>query len=259
VAGVRLATFNLMHGRSLLDGQVRADRVVEAVARTDADVLAVQEVDRDQPRSGGLDLTGLAAEALGVDSSHRFAAALVGTPGETYRVARHVEDGAGGPLYGIGLISRWPVRSWRVLRLPAAPVSSPVYLAGPGNGLRFLADEPRVVLAAVVASPGGLMTVASTHLSFVPGWNVRQLRMVVRALRVLPAPRVLLGDLNLPAGVVRLVCRWRMLAKAPTYPSPAPQVQVDHILVDGELGVVRRVDTPAVAVSDHRPLVVEVD
>jgi endonuclease/exonuclease/phosphatase family metal-dependent hydrolase len=52
VVGVRLATFNLLHGQSLDDGQVRADRLHAAVAHLDADVLALQEVDRDQPRSG---------------------------------------------------------------------------------------------------------------------------------------------------------------------------------------------------------------
>jgi endonuclease/exonuclease/phosphatase family metal-dependent hydrolase len=116
-----------------------------------------------------------------------------------------------------------------------------------------------VVLAAIVATPHGLMTVANTHLSFVPGWNIRQLRAVIHALKALPAPRVLLGDLNLPAAGVRLACRWRMLAKVPTYPAAEPRVQLDHILADRGLGTVRRVETPAVPLSDHRPLVVEIE
>src|SRR5689334_5448742 len=82
-AGVRLATFNLLHGRSLSDGAVHAERVAAAVSELDADVLALQEVDRAQPRSGLLDLTVIAAEALGAPT-HRFAAAVAGTPGETW-------------------------------------------------------------------------------------------------------------------------------------------------------------------------------
>ena len=66
------------------------------------------------------------------------------------------------------------------------------------------------------------MTVAATHLSFVPGWNVRQLRQVVRALRALPAPRILLGDLNLPAGPARPVSGWHPSAAAPPTPPPDP-------------------------------------
>jgi endonuclease/exonuclease/phosphatase family metal-dependent hydrolase len=130
----------------------------------------------------------------------------------------------------------------------------------PGRIL-FLRDEPRVLVAAVVESPIGLMTVASTHLSFVPGWNVRQLRWVIRALRAMPAPRLLLADLNLPGGLASAFSGWRRLGQRPTYPSPAPRLQFDHILLDPRGGAavppVVAVTTPVVPISDHRPLIVE--
>ena len=258
---MRLATFNLLHGRSLSDGKVHADRVAAAVADLDADVLGLQEVDRGQPRSGLLDLTAIAAEALGAPA-HRFAAAVVGTPGETWQPWRSAADNA-HPLYGIALVSRWPVRRWQITQLPAAPVSSPVWIPGPRGRLSMLKDEPRILIAAVIDTPTGAMTVANTHLSFVPGWNVRQLRAAVRALRGLPAPRILLGDLNMPSGPVRAFTGWRPLARRPTYPSPSPRAQLDHILADprgaGPLGPVLQVRTPAVGISDHRPLVVHLD
>jgi endonuclease/exonuclease/phosphatase family metal-dependent hydrolase len=254
---VRLATFNLLHGRSLSDGKVHAERVSAAVAGLNADVLGLQEVDRAQPRSGGLDLTAIAADALGA-AEHRFAAAVVGTPGETWQAWC---DGADTthPQYGIALVSRWPVIRWQITQLPAAPIRSPVYV--PKAGLLLLKDEPRVLLAAVIDTPWGAMTAATTHLSFVPGWNVRQLRTAVRALRALPAPRVLLGDLNLPGGPARAFSGWRTLAKMPTYPSTSPRAQLDHVLLDprdgDRMGPVMWADTPAVGVSDHRPLVVQ--
>jgi endonuclease/exonuclease/phosphatase family metal-dependent hydrolase len=257
---VRLATFNVLHGRSLTDGLVDPDRLTAAVAALDADVLALQEVDRDQSRSGHLDLTAVAARALHAPH-HRFAAAVVGTPGEKFRALRHDDDGHGEPCYGIGLISRYPVRSWQVTRLKPAPVRSPVYVPGPGGGLILLDDEPRVVLAAVLDTPHGPLTVAATHLSFVPGWNARQLRQTVRALRALPAPRVLLGDLNVPAGAARLISGWRPLGRCPTYPAGQPRVQLDHILADrhavAQLPPVTAVTTPLSTISDHRPLLVD--
>jgi endonuclease/exonuclease/phosphatase family metal-dependent hydrolase len=258
---VRLATFNLLHGRSLTDGKVHADRVATAVADLDADVLGLQEVDRAQPRSGLLDLTAIAADALGAPT-HRFAAAVVGTPGETWQPWRSDDDNA-RPLYGIALVSRLPVLRWQITQLPGAPIRSPIWAPGPGGGLMLLKDEPRVLLAAVLDAPTGPMTVATTHLSFVPGWNIRQLRAAVRALRHLPAPRILLGDLNMPAGPVRAFTGWRALARRATYPSPAPKAQLDHIVADPHgaalLGPVVQVRTPAVGVSDHRPLVVHLD
>jgi endonuclease/exonuclease/phosphatase family metal-dependent hydrolase len=256
---VRVATFNLLHGRSLADGLVEESRLAGAVASLDADVLALQEVDRGQSRSGHLDLTAVAARALGA-SAHRFVAAVVGTPGEAFRASLHDEDGADEPTYGIGLVSRYPVRSWKVVRLRPAPVRSPVFVAGPGGGLVLLRDEPRVVLAAVLETPVGAVTAAATHLSFVPGWNAYQLRMAVRVLRALPAPRLLLGDLNLPAGFARALSGWRPLGRLPTYPSIRPKVQLDHVLADprgaARLPPVTSVSTPAVSISDHRPLVV---
>jgi endonuclease/exonuclease/phosphatase family metal-dependent hydrolase len=257
---VRLATFNLLHGRSLSDGTVHAGRVARAIADLDADVLGLQEVDRAQPRSGLLDLTAIAADALGAPV-HRFAAAVVGTPGEIWQPWRSDDDNL-HPLYGIALVSRFPVLRWQITRLPGAPIRSPVLLPG-GGGIVLLKDEPRVLLAAVVATPRGPVTVATTHLSFVPGWNLRQLRHAVRALRALPAPRVLLGDLNMPAAPVRAFTGWRPLGRAATYPSTGPKAQLDHVLADprgaAALGRVVQVCTPRVDVSDHRPLVVQLD
>ncbi|SCL32203.1 Metal-dependent hydrolase, endonuclease/exonuclease/phosphatase family [Micromonospora rhizosphaerae] len=258
---MRLATFNLLHGRSLTDGLVDPDRLAAAVTALDVDILALQEVDRDQSRSGNLDLTAIAARALDAPE-HHFAAAVVGTPGEQFRPLTHDDDGHGEPCYGVGLVSRYPVRSWQVTRLRPAPVRSPVHVPETSGGvIHLLRDEPRVVLAAVLDTPHGPLTVAATHLSFVPGWNVHQLRRVVRALRALPAPRILLGDLNLPAGAAALLSRWRPLGRRPTYPAGEPHVQLDHILADRQgldrLPPVTAVDTPLSTISDHRPLIVD--
>lgn len=257
---MRLATFNLLHGRSLTDGLVEPPRLTAAVAALAADVLALQEVDLGQGRSGYLDQTALAADALAA-GEHRFAAAVVGEPGAVVRPVTHDDDGQDEPRFGIGLVSRHPVISWQVIRLKPAPVRAPIYVPGSPGGLMLLRDEPRVVLAAVLRTPRGPLTVASTHLSFVPGWNARQLRQTVRALRALPAPRILLGDLNLPAGAARLLTGWRPLGRRPTFPAGRPRIQLDHVLADPQdrhrLPPVTAVRTPLSVISDHRPLVVD--
>ncbi|MEV6927515.1 endonuclease/exonuclease/phosphatase family protein [Dactylosporangium sp. NPDC051485] len=257
---MRLGTFNLMHGRSLADGRVDHDRIAESVAGLDADVLGLQEVDRAQPRSGHADLARIAADALGARHV-LFVPAVVGTPGETFRAATDEDHDGPEPHYGIALVSRYPVLQWRVTRLPAAPLRAPIVIPGPRRArLLLLDDEPRVLVAAVVATPAGRVTIATTHLSFVPGWNIRQLHLVRRALRDLPGPRVLLADLNLPGRLPRLVSGWHRLASVATYPSPAPRVQFDHVLADSRgferLPRVLGVTSPEMPFSDHRPLLV---
>lgn len=250
---MRLATFNLLHGTSLSDGRVDAARLRAAAALLGADVVGLQEVDRGQARSAGLDLTAEVAAAMGA-AHFRFAPALVGVPGATWRAA--TDDDHAGEHYGVGLVSRWPVSGWRVVRLPAAPVRSPVLLPG-SRRVIWLQDEPRVALAAVVQAPGGPLTVATTHLSFVPVWNGVQLRRLVAALADLPAPRVLLGDLNMPGGFPRWLSGWTPLARTPTYPAWEPRIQLDHVLASGDLPPVTSVETPVLPVSDHRALLVQ--
>lgn len=56
---MRLVTFNLQHGRRHDDRHVDVARFARAVAALDADVLALQEVDRGQLRSHRADLTNV--------------------------------------------------------------------------------------------------------------------------------------------------------------------------------------------------------
>jgi endonuclease/exonuclease/phosphatase family metal-dependent hydrolase len=255
---VRLATFNLLHGRSPHDGVVDPARLHASARELDADVLALQEVDRGQDRSGHVDQTALVAEALGADHA-RFAPVLIGTPGRHWRTARPADD-ATDPAYGVGLVSRHPVARWRRIALGGSPARLPVLIDG--RRLALVRDEPRVAVAAVLAPPAPVATVVAVHLSFAPGVNVLQLLRLARALRDAPRPLVVLGDLNLPGPVPTAVLSgWRSLARAVTFPTTAPSLQLDHALARDDptrpLPAVERAFAMPVEVSDHRALVVD--
>ncbi|WP_319435050.1 endonuclease/exonuclease/phosphatase family protein [Mycobacterium sp. RTGN5] len=252
---MRFATFNILHGRSLDDGQVSLERLSACIRRLDPDVLALQEVDIDQPRSSLADLTAIAAAAMGA-VSHRFVAAISGTPGATWMAATGSEQ-PGTAAYGIALLSRYPAMSWQVLRLPRIPVRFPMYLPGP-NRVQIVNEEPRAAMVAQLDTPLGVMTVANTHLSFVPGWNHVQLRRLIRDLRGLPGPRVLMGDLNMSSSARVRRTGLHSLATAPTFPLQCPDRQLDHILTDHDGLVATDVSTPVLPISDHRPLVIDV-
>jgi endonuclease/exonuclease/phosphatase family metal-dependent hydrolase len=252
---MRMATFNILHGKTV-GGGVDTSNLHESVRAIDADVLALQEVDQDQPRSGMADLTAVAAEAMGA-VSHRFVAAIAGTPGATWIAATGREQ-PGAAAYGVSLLSRYPASSWQVLRLPRIPLRVPVYLREP-NRVVVVCEEPRAAVIGRFETPDGPLTVANTHLSFVPGWNRRQLRRLVRDLRGLPGPHVLTGDLNLGSDAVTRVSGMRSLGTASTFPADAPQQQLDHLLTDDPDLVATGVRAPEMPISDHRPLIVELE
>jgi endonuclease/exonuclease/phosphatase family metal-dependent hydrolase len=252
---VRVATFNLLHGMATADGRVDVERLRESVGSLDADVLGLQEVDRDQERSHRIDQTAVAAEVMGA-VAHRFVPAIDGTPGGEWTTAAD-EVAPGRPAYGIALLSRHPVKEWRVVRLPALRVRSPIRTHD--RRLVLVKDEPRVAVAAVVELPSGLVTVATTHLSFVPGWNTVQLRRLVAALRSLPRPQLLTGDLNITGPLPRVLAPWQPLVSEKTFPVGDPKVQLDHVLGLGDLPRPTGAAAPRLPLSDHRAAYVDLD
>jgi endonuclease/exonuclease/phosphatase family metal-dependent hydrolase len=248
---LRVATWNIFGGRTWERTRVDLDLTLTVLRRLDADLVAVQEVDRGQARSNGADQARLLGEALGME--WRYAPALLGTPGDPGGW-RPPEPGAadpGGTAYGIALLSRLALEEVETVLLPQS-----------GR------DEPRVALVATLAGGPRRLTVAGTHLSFVPGPNVGQLRALQRHLDARGGPRLLLGDLNLWWSAVRLLSLpgWRPLVRGGTFRnrppgSLAPLVQLDHVLAAGADGTLRRrsgriVSGPA---SDHRAVVVELE
>ena len=218
----------------------------------DADVLGLQEVDRDQPRSFGADLTAVAAEAMGA-VEHQFVAALAGTPGGTWMAATG-EEQPGSATYGIALLSRLPRRL--LAGGPAAGACGPPSRCGSrARGAGWVRDEPRVAVAAVLEGPSGEFTVCNTHLSFIPGgapcscagWCARS-----------PAPRspwCSIGDLNMqqPQAARSPACA---RSASRDLPGHAPHRQIDHVLVRGGLRATGPAEAVPLPLSDHRALVV---
>ena len=250
---MRVATFNILNGRVPTDQHVDLDGFRAAIRHLDVDVLALQEVDHNQHRSENADLTAIAAEAMGAPE-HRFVAALSGSPGATW-VAATGEEQPDAAAYGIALLSRFPVRGWRVVRLASAPAPVPMRFSG-----RLLPelvrDEPRVAVVADIESPEGPVTVANTHLSFIDIWNGWQLRRLTADLSQGAGPMVLIGDLNMGPRRAARITKKRSAVAAPTFPKDAPTQQIDHVLLRGRVrsGAGRSVLLP---VSDHRALCVE--
>ncbi|WP_341360137.1 endonuclease/exonuclease/phosphatase family protein [Georgenia sp. M64] len=269
---IRLLTLNLQHGRPVAGTHARETANVaqpgeptpwgraptgpshallaaaEQVAAARPDVVLLQEVDRGQRRSGGIDQTAFLAGALGL-RHHRFAPSLLGSATGLRLTAPGllpVRWRAGRAGYGVAILSRHPVRSWHVLRLRGGGLRR-----HPAGTLAY--DAGRVALAAVVDTPDGPLTVLTTHLSVEPTTARTQLARAAGALSTLPGPRVLGGDLNLDPADVAAVTGLGPLATAPTFTNRRPRRQLDHLLGDGvrAAGPGRPYHLP---VSDHAGL-----
>jgi endonuclease/exonuclease/phosphatase family metal-dependent hydrolase len=151
-----------------------------------------------------------------------------------------------------------------VLRFKAAPLSLPLVIPGnPRPRIIKVADEPRVAIIADLETPSGIVTVATAHLSFVPGYNVKQIRQLSKHLTERKNPVLIIGDFNLPGQISARVTRWDSLAKLATYPTFKPRIQFDHMLARGfsEESVKlakASAHTLALEISDHCALVVEI-
>jgi endonuclease/exonuclease/phosphatase family metal-dependent hydrolase len=238
---LRVATWNIAGARRERSNGLDLEAVLAAAKSLGVELLALQEVDRLLARSARADQPLRIAQALGLDWSWSYAPALVG---DDFRPLSGPDPG--GPAYGNLLLSRRPLEDVEHLRYPPA-----------GGG------EQRTALLATLRVGSRPLTVACAHLSNKQGHNVRQLRQLQDLIATRPAPRVLLGDLNLPSTLLRFASRpaWPEAGRGRTFPNARPTQQLDHILRHGSDGVLqaRGAQVVAAPVSDHRALVVDLE
>ncbi|MPV36870.1 endonuclease [Georgenia subflava] len=257
---MRLLTLNLQHclpargsgdaGRAPDAARVAA--LAQEVGALAPDVVLLQEVDRRQARSGGVDQAAVLAETMGM--RYRFAASVAGSVTGVRLPVRRSDTARG---YGVALLTRLPVTTWHVRHLRGSGLRRRP--SAPWHSVRgWTWDPTRVLLAAVLRTETGPLTVAVTHLSTAPDVARRQLVRSVTSVGALPGPHVLGGDLNLDPAAVATTVDLDLLAHAPTFTNARPRTQLDHLL--GSAGVVPAGPGTAhhLSVSDHAGLSVDV-
>ncbi len=250
----------------------------EAIQAIGADVIGIQEVDEQLARSGNASQTALVAEAM--NTQHwGFAPVMVGAPGEKWRklnsldatviTANNVQDNRQSNLegnYGIGVVSKIPVLHWDRLELGNSVVGMPLVIPAENKKgkqsvrMIYVADEPRVALAATLENG---WTVINTHLSFVPFVNYRQLRKIKKWAAELSqrygTQTLIIGDMNLPKGLPALRSAWNSLVEQNSYPSWGAKIQFDYILSDSlKPDQYESLPTVVTGVSDHLPVRVKI-
>jgi len=229
---MRLATFNIKNGLCA-DGSCDPDALARACCGLRADVLALQEVDRNAPRSMHADQTEVVAERCELTA--------------LYAPARPLRQGG---EYGNALLADGRIADVEHVPLPVAS-----------------GREARAAVLARVEVDGTALSVGATHLQNEAPRIVReadeqleQLGVVLTALATRPRPRVLLGDLNMPPTIAEPVLQsagYEIAESELTVPVRTPKLRLDYVAVDGL--TIRSSEVHDTDVSDHRAVVVEVD
>jgi endonuclease/exonuclease/phosphatase family metal-dependent hydrolase len=236
----RLLTYNI-HRAIGLDRRFRPERIAAILEHYDADIVALQEVDRGAPRSRLLDLAAHLAKLLKYD--HRALGMNV-----RLRVGQ----------YGNATLSRFPIGCHRNIDL--------------GLGARI----GRGALHTQILLPHGALDVFNVHLSLTERLRHRQIPHMLCSKEftgmATSARCLVAGDTNDWRGTLRRAfftpagfhcattrrpgSRWAMK----TYPSFAPTAGLDKVFFRGPLKLLRaycsRLAATRVA-SDHLPVVVD--
>ena len=218
------------------------ERVIATIRSFDADVVALQEVDRFWARSGAADQPALLEKALGLSACY---GANLDHPADSHSAVPH--------QYGTLILSRHPLAQCRNTHLPRPDDT-----------------EQRGLLEAVVTLAGTQVRIFNTHLHTSNPARTMQARAVAAAAGAASGPVLLMGDFNATPGAPellpiheRLEDVWKAGGTGPEFTSPAaltgdPRRRIDYVFAArGHVEIVSAtviVTAQTRVASDHFPV-----
>jgi endonuclease/exonuclease/phosphatase family metal-dependent hydrolase len=224
---VDVATFNIQYGTGH-DGVLDLERTAAAIEATGADVIALQEVDRNWgERSGHVDQVAWLASRLEMDHAYNR------------------DFGSVDSQRGNAVLSRHPI------------LASTTHPFHPGG--------QRGVLDVRVDIDGEQLTILNAHLSSSVAAQEHEVSVIREVLGSSSTRTVLAGDFNtlvqwgtLDPLLSVLDDAWSAAprgSKGNTYPANKPQTRIDYLMVSPDLAV-ETATVPASDASDHLPVVI---
>jgi len=223
---LKVASYNIRKAVGL-DWRRRPERVLAVLAEIDADIIALQEVDR----RFGSRVTALSPQLIEAETG--------------YRAIRFAARPQSLGHHGNVILAR---RSIRIV--DARPIVLPHL-------------EPRGAAVTDLDCDGQLVRIVGMHLGLTRKWRQLQTEAIVSELRQLEAslPTVLMGDLNEPSlapGVLRAFeHRHTIAACGPSFHASLPVFSLDRIIVTEDIEIAETgVHRSALAreASDHLPI-----
>lgn len=230
----RVMTYNIHHGQGL-DGKVDVRRIADLIKREQADIVALQEVDKGVERTMRRDLPAEFATLTGLTCvfSNNF----------PYQ----------GGEYGNAVLSRFPIKRWANLHYK---------MLRPG--------EQRGILQLVLDVHGRELVFMDTHIDFRGDdaerlLNAAEIQELIQQYR--GQPMILCGDFNdTPASrpcrkiAENFIDAWASVGEGDGFTIPAgrPAKRIDYIWIANDDSLVPlKARVPDSAASDHLPVVAE--
>jgi endonuclease/exonuclease/phosphatase family metal-dependent hydrolase len=223
---IKVATYNIRKAVGL-DQRRNPERILSVLKEIDADIIALQEVDRRfGARVSALPLAMLAAETDYVPVPLNFRPAAIGWHGNAILIRKGIE-----------------VRH-------AQPVEMPTL-------------EPRGAVMAELSVNGHALRVIGVHLDLSGLWRRKQIRALLAAIDASPRfmPTVMMGDFNQwsdSGALSELAFHHHRLVQTPkSFHTARPVARLDRIIVSHEVKVSAadcHVSPLSKQASDHLPL-----
>lgn len=231
-----------------MDARRDLRRIADVIRRTNADIVGLQEVDRNCERTGTVDQPAALSEQLGQRSAF----------GPAIESPQYSESPG---QYGVAVLSRYPIE-----------IAETQHLHHDSR------TEPRVLLETRIDIDGDALFFYTTHLGLTGRVRERQAAEIVDLARDDESPAIITGDFNaMPESeaIATLTEVYRDafaavgMGDVPTFPSPyahqeengqfsvsAPHRRIDYLFCSPEVTVADAVRFESLA-SDHCPVVAD--
>jgi endonuclease/exonuclease/phosphatase family metal-dependent hydrolase/glycosyltransferase involved in cell wall biosynthesis len=239
---IRIMTYNV-HSCIGMDGKISVERIARVIGRHEPDIVALQELDLQRPRTKGIDQPHRIAKQL--EMLYHF-----------HPLIRVAEE-----QYGTAILSRYPMELIRAGRLPSL-FKNPRW-------------EARGVIWTAISIGDIELQFINTHLSFFPPEGVKQAKTLLGKEWIghsaCAKPLVLCGDFNalpnsflcrqMKGPLCDAVSSAEKVSSKATWFSHYPVGRLDHVFLSPGIKVknveVSRTGMDKIA-SDHLPLIVDI-
>ncbi len=219
---LRVMTFNIRHGRGLND-KVDLAYTADEIARSGAQVVALQEVDRFNIRSYCRDQVRWLAKKLNMhwcfSTSLRF----------------------GFTRYGNAVLSVFPQVCKRVVSMPGS-------------------KENRTVMEVQIDTDERRFYLINTHLAVSGADRRKQFPLLTEMLVKVNGPAILMGDFNMEIDnriFMQLAPDWKRIKPAGKTATVQGGQEIDHIFVNRD-GVAAKAWVQHTAASDHHAVLADI-